>query len=212
METKDAISLAAVAVAATGVFIAWLKYLHDTRVRKEDSEPASAKPFVDIIHTFILASRSPDMHTLRLEVSNRGEKPIAVKEVYWSTKAFTIAWPLTFSCASLPEPSALTQHKIETAELLRLDVDIKNIFEPLVGSERLPLLDTIVAVATMEVRVILTTGEVIHLPTPWTFRTFLAGQFVRPSWLAPLVKFYIWMRRQPFVNRTTRPPVRCDHA
>ena len=195
METKDAITLAGVAVAAVGVFVAVLKYRHDVRVRKEDSKPPSAKPVIDVIHTSILSSRSPDMNTLRLEISNRGERPIAVKEVCWYVKAFNTRWPLTFSCSSLPEPSALPRHKIETADLMQLDVDIKDIFEQLVGSRGLPLLDTIVAVATIEVRVILTTGEAITLPTPWTFRAFLASQFVRPSWLAPLVKFYVWTRR-----------------
>jgi hypothetical protein len=195
METKNVIALAGVAVTAAGVLVTLLKHRHDIRVRKEDSKPRPAKPYADVIHTFPLFSISPDRHTLRLEISNREERPIAVKEVCWYVKSFQIScWPLTFSCSSLPEPSALPQHKIETADLLQLDIDIQDIFSPLVGSRKLPLLETIVAVATIEVGVILTTGEAIPLRTPWTFRTFLARQFVRPSWLAPLVRFYVWAR------------------
>lgn len=190
MDKKD---LIAPAVAAVGVFVAWLKYRHDVYVRKENSEPRAAKPFVNVIHTVTRSSISPDTHTLKLEISNREDRPIAVKKVCWHVKSFNTRWPVSFTCSLLPEPSTLPQHKIETADLLQLEVDIKDIFEPLVGSRKLSLLDTMVAVATIEIGVILTTGEFIPRRTPWTFRAFLANQLVRPSWLVPLVKLYAWI-------------------
>jgi hypothetical protein len=194
MELKDLIALAAVAVTAAGVLVAWLKHRHDVQVRKEESEPRPAKPFADVIHTVTRCSIGPDRHALRLELSNREERLIAVKEVFWHVKSFKTRWPLSYSCPLLPEPSALPQYKLETADLLQLDIDIRDIFKPLLGSRELPILDTIVAIATLDVGVVLTTGEAILMHTPWTFRAFLAGEIVRPSWLAPLVKFYVWVR------------------
>lgn len=194
MELKDSIAFAAVAVTAAGVFVAWLKHRHDVRVRKEDSEPRPVNPFTDVIHTTTRCSIGPDRHTLILEIANREERAIAVKEVCWYVKSFKIRWPLSYSCLSLTEHNALSQHKIDTADLLQLDVDIRDIFEPLLGSRELPFLDTMVAIATLDVAIFLTTGEVIPMRTPWTFRAFLAGQFVKPSWLAPLVKLYVRAR------------------
>jgi hypothetical protein len=194
MEIKDSIALAAVLVAATGVLVTWLKYRHDVRVRQEDLEPRDAKPFANVTHTVTSSSISPDTHTLKLEISNRDDGPIAVKEVFWHVKSFRTRWPMSFTCTLLPETNALPQHKIETADLLRLDVDIQDVFKPLLGSKKLHLLDTIIAVSSIEIRVILTTGECISLSTPWTFRSYLASEHIRSSWLAQLIKFYVWAR------------------
>lgn len=194
MELRDSIALAAVVVTAAGVFVGWLKLRHDVRVRKEDSEPRPAKPFANVVHTTTRCSIGPDRHALKLEIANREERPIAIKEVCWHVTSFRTRWPLSYSCSLLPEPTVLPQHKIETADLLQFDIDIRDVFEPLLGSRELPLLDTIVATATLEVGVTLTTGETILVRTPWTFRAYLAGQFVRPSWLVPFVKLYAWVR------------------
>lgn len=194
MEIKESIALATVVVAAAGVFVAWLKYRHDVRVWKGNSGPRDAKPFGDAVHTITRSSFSPDVHTLKLEISNREDRPIAVKEVCWHVEYFKTRWALSFTCSSLPEPSALPQHKIKTADLLQLDVDIQDIFKSLLGSRKLNLIDTVIAVVSIEIGVILTTGEGIQVSLPWTFRSFLASQYIRTSWLASMVKLYFWAR------------------
>jgi len=202
MELKDSVAVAGVVIAAVGVVVAilvavihWLKYRHDVHSRQEDAEPRPAKPFVNVTHTITRSSIAPDAHSLKLEISNRDQRPIAVQEVCWYVKSFRTRWPVSYRSASLPtEPEALHQYKIQTAELLQLNIDITNIFKPLSATRGLSLLDTVVAIATLDIGVILTTGESIPQGVPWTFRTFLAGQFVRPSWLAPLVKLYVWAR------------------
>lgn len=195
MELKDVLTVIGITVAAAGVLIAWLKYRHDVMVRKEQAKPHTAQPFVNIVHTVTRSSFSPDEHSLKLEIANRDEKPIAVKEVCWYVKSFRVNWPLSYKCTSLPpEVKALHEHRLETAQLLQLDVDIQNIFKPLWSSGDLPLFDTMVGIATLDAGVILTTGESIPLRTPWTFRAYLASQLVRPSWLAPLVRLYVWAR------------------
>jgi hypothetical protein len=193
MEFRDVLTIIGITVAAAGVLVAWLKYRHDVIVRKEQAKPHPVQPYVNVIHAVTRSSFRPDEHNLKLEISNRDEKPIAVKEVCWYVKSFRVSWPLTYKCTSLlPEVNALHDHRLETAQLLQLDVDFQNIFEPLWSSGDLPLLDTMVGIATLDMGVILTTGEFIPLRTPWTFRAHLASQLVRPSWLAPLVRLYVW--------------------
>lgn len=195
MELRDVLTLVGIAVAAAGVFVAWLKYRHDVRVRKEEAKPRPTQPFINVTHTVTRSSFSPDEHSLRLEISNRDEKPIALKAVCWYVKSFGMNWPLSYKCTSLPpDTKTLHEHRLETAQLLQLDVDIQDIFKPIWSSGDLPLLDTVVGIATLDVGVILTTGESIPQRTPWTFRAYLASQLVRPSWLVPLVRLYVWTR------------------
>lgn len=193
MDESNFTALAAVVVAAAGVFVAWLKYRHDVRVRKQDLGPRVAKPFADVIHTVTYSSVSLETHSLKLEISNRDDWPIAVKEVCWYVKAFNKRWPLSFSSLLIPEPSDLALCKIKTADLMSFNVDIEEIFKPIFGYRKLPVLEAIFSAATIEVVIILTTGEVISLCTPWTFRAYLASQLVRPSWLVPVVKLYAWV-------------------
>lgn len=195
MELKDTLATIGIAVAAAGVFVAWLKYRHDVRVREEEARPHPAQPFINIIHTFTRSSFHPNRHSLKLEISNRNEKPIAVKDVCWYVKFFRMNWPLSYRCSSLPpDAKLLCEYRLETSQLLQIDVEIQNIFEPLWGSGDFPLIDTMVGIGTLEICVKLTTGEVVPLRTPWTFRVHLANQLIQPSWLAPLVKLYIWAR------------------
>ena len=164
-------------------------------MRKEEAKPRPTQPFINVTHTVTRSSFSPDEHSLRLEISNRDEKPIALKAVCWYVKSFGMNWPLSYKCTSLPpDTKTLHEHRLETAQLLQLDVDIQDIFKPIWSSGDLPLLDTVVGIATLDVGVILTTGESIPQRTPWTFRAYLASQLVRPSWLVPLVRLYVWTR------------------
>ena len=95
MELRDVLTLLGIAVAAAGVFVAWLKYRHDVRVRKEEAKPRPTQPFINVTHTVTRSSFSPDEHSLRLEISNRDEKPIALKAVCWYVKSFGMNWPLS---------------------------------------------------------------------------------------------------------------------
>src|SRR5882762_11563671 len=151
MEIKELVSLAAPTVLA---LVGLLTYRHNVRTRKEDSRPQRARPVMDLTHTVTHSNIAQDTHVLRLDISHREDKPIAIKEVCWYVKSFRTRWPLSYSCALLPDSSRLQEWKIEAADLLQLEIEIQDVFRPLLGSRVLPLVDTIVAVATLDVCVV----------------------------------------------------------
>ncbi|PLZ01755.1 hypothetical protein CY652_13820 [Burkholderia sp. WAC0059] len=194
MEIREVISLAVPTVMA---LVGLLNYRQSVRARIEDARPRRAKPVLDLTHTVTYSSITDDVHSLRLDVSHREDKPIAIKELCWHARSFKTRWPLSYRCEELCDSTRLQDRKVEAADLLRLDIDIEHIFRPILGSRSLNFPEMIVAVVTLDIGVILTTGEVEVPRTPWTFRDYLATQIVRPRWLAFLVRMYIRKRFRP---------------
>jgi hypothetical protein len=191
MEMKDMLP---VAISAVTACVGLLTYRLNAKQRADTLRLRHARPVVDLIHTVSYSGIEPDTHVLRLDVSHRDDKPIAIKELCWYVKSFGTRWPLSWHCVALPDASRLQERKIEAADLLQFTIDIQDIFKPLLGSRVMALSARVAAVATLDVGVILTTGETEVLRTPRTFRDYLAVQLVCPRWLAWLVWLYIRMR------------------
>lgn len=171
--SMDLIFLAKITASLLSALAAWWgfrKFRAVLALHREAIGPRPAKPFTSLVYSWSGPAAHPKQQELRLQLGNRDNRQVIVKEFTWYSPAFRLKWP------ALPSNAATI--RLQSGEGTEVN------FEPLdsldnvaAGHHFTRLLQRLIIICGLRLVVNLQTGERLVLRAPSALRSFLARKY-----------------------------------
>ena len=189
---RETILITCTVVSACSASLMCLWKLLDTwhTIRVHNATARDTSPLVQVIHHYksIVGPDKPFDHRLEIDIANRDEHPIAVRQINWYFKGASSCWDAAYTSQHGDTSENIYQRKLETSDLLKLEIDIKDVFALRC---RMTPLDIALTLRSLRLGIQFTNGEFAERTLRSSFRRMLFDQYVAPSWIRALLRQFV---------------------